>query len=99
MSETKKSADNDKTMSIVAYLGILGIVVVLVTGAHQKSEDVKFHLNQAITLAICSAIAFIPFVGWVAAIGVFALWVICFIAAINGEKKTAPIVGNFNLIK
>ena len=39
MSEIKKSADNDKTMSIVAYLGIIGIVVVLVTGAHQKSES------------------------------------------------------------
>lgn len=99
MSETKKTTDNDKTMSIVAYLGIIGIVVVLVTGAHQKSEDVKFHLNQSLTLLICSLVSIIPFVGWVAGIGVIALWVICFIAAINGEKKTAPVVGNFNLIK
>jgi uncharacterized membrane protein len=99
MSETKKTTDNDKTMSIVAYLGLIGIVVVLATGAHQKNEDVKFHLNQSITLAVCAVISVVPFVGWIAGIGVFVLWIVCFIAAINGEKKVAPIVGNFNLIK
>ena len=105
MSEAKKPAtnnqdqNNEKTMSIVAYLGLIGIVVVLATGAHQKSEDVKFHLNQSITLAICSLVTMNPFVGWVAGIGVFVLWIICFIATINGEKKVAPIVGNFNLVK
>jgi uncharacterized membrane protein len=91
--------NNDKTMSIIAYLGFIGIIVVVATGAHQKSKDVKFHLNQSITLLMCSLVSVIPFIGWIAAIGVFTLWVICFIGAINGEKKVAPIVGNFNLVK
>jgi uncharacterized membrane protein len=94
-----KNQDNDKVMGAVAYIGLIGVIVVIATGAHQKSSFVKFHLNQSLTLMICSLITVIPFIGWIAAIPLMVLWVICLIGAINGEEKKAPIVGNFNLVK
>ena len=86
-------------MGMVAYLTLIGFIVVLVNGSYKKSDFVRFHLNQALTLFLCSLVAVIPFVGWIASMAVFVLFVISFLGAINGEKKPAPIVGNFNLIK
>ena len=43
---------NKRTTDIVAYLTWIGLVVAFVAGDRQRS---KFHLNQALVLAIVSA--------------------------------------------
>lgn len=43
---------NKRTTDIVAYLTWIGLVVAFVAGDRQRS---KFHLNQALVLAILSA--------------------------------------------
>lgn len=96
---SKADIDENKTMAIVAYLGLIGLIVVLATGAHNKSAFVKFHLNQALPLMIASVLTPIPFLGWIIALGVLVLWIMGIIAAAQGEMKRLPIVGNLEIIK
>jgi uncharacterized membrane protein len=95
----KKDIEENKTMAIVAYLGLIGVIVVLATGAHTKSPYVKFHLNQSLPLMIASLLSAIPFLGWIVGLVVLVLWVMGIIAAAQGEMKRLPITGNFELIK
>ena len=44
-------AQNDKTMSILSYIGFLVLIPIL-TGAHKTSQGVKFHANQGLALFI-----------------------------------------------
>ena len=99
--------EKNKVWAIVAYLGILGVLIVLLTEA-KNSPFAKFHLNQSLPIAIAGLIGsavlgMIPFVGWallpILSIGVLVLMIMGIINAAQGEAKKLPIVGNFDLIK
>lgn len=102
------SADNSKTVALLSYITVIGWIVAYVMNSNQKSSLGSYHLRQTIFLyiiAICLYIAeilllFIPFIGWLislllmfAGIGLFVLWIIGLIAAINGEHKPIPLIG------
>jgi uncharacterized membrane protein len=96
---TKKDIEENKMMAVVAYLGLIGLIVVLATGSHNKSQFVKFHVNQALPLMIASLLGAIPVLGWIIAVAVLVLWIMGIIAAAQGEMKRLPITGNLELIK
>lgn len=96
----------DKTLGIVAYMTLIGWVVALVLNNEKKGAEKQFaafHLRQMLGLMIlgfCTWIvqiplAFIPFIGWLASfclsLGLLALWIVCVIGAVNGEKKQIPV--------
>lgn len=100
-----------KTTGIVAYLTWIGFLVAYLAG---DKEGAKFHLNQALVLAIAglalsviaSITAFIPFIGWIisivagiADIVVLVLMIIGIINAVNGEEKPLPIIGGIQILK
>ena len=85
-----------KTTSIVAYLTWVGLVIALVAG---DREGAKFHLNQALVIWLAGLLSAIPCIGWIWGIFVFVCAVIGLIAAINGEEKEVPVLGQFKLLK
>jgi len=101
---------NKKTTDIVAYLTWVGLVVAFVIGDRKNS---KFHLNQALVIWLLGAVAGIAskLLGWIPLVGVlvnivtgliglFCL-VCCFIgvvAAIQGQEKAVPVLGQFKLL-
>ena len=102
------ATDNGKTVALISYLTIIGWIVAYVMYAGQKTALGAFHLRQSIFLFIIGIVLyianiiflFIPVLGWIinillllAGIGLFVLWLIGLIAAINGEQKAVPIVG------
>ena len=102
------ATDNGKTVSLISYLTIIGWIFAYVMYTGQKTALVSFHLRQSIFLFIIGIVLyianiiflFIPVLGWIinillllAGIGLFVLWLIGLIAAINGEQKAVPIVG------
>jgi uncharacterized membrane protein len=102
------TADNSKTVALLSYITIVGWVIAFVMNSSQKTALGAYHLRQTLFLyiiAICMYIAevillFIPFIGWLIAIllwlafiGIFVLWIIGLIAAVNGEQKPIPLVG------
>lgn len=107
--------DPGKTVGIIAYCTLIGFIIALVMNGDQKnkSELGLFHIRQALgifltffAIGIASIIlVFIPIIGWlailVAYITNFVFWIMGLVAAINAEKKTVPLLGNFyqNLFK
>ena len=101
---------NKKTTDIVAYLTWAGLILAYVLGDRKQS---KFHLNQALVLCLVSTATnvvltmtgWIPVVGGVirlamAAVDLFCLvcWFIAIVAAIQGEEKEVPLLGNIKLL-
>lgn len=98
-------AGEDKTVAILAYvtpiLCYVGIVIAIVMHNKAKTKLGAFHLRQALGLTIgfaaCFVLSFVPFLGWIVAplagLALFVLWIMGLIAAINGEQKLVPVVG------
>ena len=95
------SANDDKVIGILSYLGILWVVAYILYGK-KKSDYNIFHLRQGLGLFIIvianMIIGRIPVIGWLSifiglAVLVFAIMGI--IGAAKGEQKELPLIGGF----
>jgi uncharacterized membrane protein len=106
MENQAPQEDPGKTVAILSYCTLIGLIIALVLNAEKKnkSELGVLHLRQGLGLGITSiALVFvgliliwIPILGLLinlCHIGIFVLWILGLIAAINGDKKVLPIVG------
>lgn len=102
------AAKEDTTVAILTYITIIGFVIAIVMHSNKKTALGAFHLRQGLGLFIsavvfwipCMVLSMVPFIGLlmvlvvpVAGIGFFVLWLMGLIAAINGEQKPMPVVG------
>lgn len=100
---------DEKTISIISYITIVGWMIAYIRLSKSKSPLAVFHIRQSLFLMLCAfgvcvaqmLFAFIPYLGWIISIslsvvliGFLILWIIGLINAINGEQKSLPIVGN-----
>ncbi len=97
-----------KVTGIVAYFSLVGWLIAYLAG---DKEGAKFHLNQALVLAISeivlgilgNVLGLIPIIGWiissVLSILLFVCWVLGLIGAIKGEEKPVPVVGSIKILK
>lgn len=90
-----------KIVGIVAYITLIGWLAALIMNSNHRSSLGSFHVRQALgiyLLAVASSmIMIIPILGWIAGmlgyLLVLVLWFIGLIAAINGEEKVVPVLG------
>ena len=97
------SSTKNTTMAAIAY--ILFFVPLLTDS--KDDPFVKFHVKQGLLLLIVSVIVSIfnsfigqiPFIGWLVALvlglGVFALFVIGVMNALNGKTEPLPVIGQY----
>jgi uncharacterized membrane protein len=90
-------------MAAIAY--VLFFVPLLTDS--KDDPFVKFHVKQGLLILILSIVVSIvnsiigriPFIGWVVAfvlsLGVFALWLIGIMNALNGKQEPVPVVGQY----
>lgn len=95
---------NNKTLSIVSYITLIGWLVAYLNGKEKADSLLKYHLRQALGLAIVSIIfnviltvvaTIVPalsFLG-IAGLVIVVLWVMGIINAANGAEKPTPLVG------
>lgn len=96
---------NNKTLSIVSYLTIIGWLIAYFSGKDQADDFLKYHLKQGFGLFIFSLILsiilnIIVFITGIYIIGYIALitlvlMILGAINASNGIKKPLPIVGSW----
>ena len=92
-----------KVTGIIAYLTIIGWIVAYIAG---DKEGAKFHLNQALVIALCSIvniiIGAIPFIGGIVSFIIHILILVCvvlgIISAAKGEEKQVPILGGIKIL-
>ncbi|MEO5683418.1 MAG: DUF4870 domain-containing protein [Chitinophagaceae bacterium] len=100
---------DQKTISWVSYVTLIGWIIALVTynSSNDKSSLARFHLRQSfgifatwvafyiamflVAFIIPFLFVLIPFVG----IALLIFLIIGLIAAVNGEEKLVPLLGDF----
>lgn len=100
-----QSGLSDTAAGALAYITILPAILFLVLEPYNKKAYVRFHAWQSIFLGIaCIAmwfvnmvLALIPIIGWLLmlliGLGIFVLWIVCILKAVNGQKFMVPIIG------
>jgi uncharacterized membrane protein len=101
-------AGEDRTVAILTYITIIGFIIAIVMHSSKKTALGTYHLRQGLGLFItalavwvpCMIISFIPvvnlvmvLVGPAVCIGLFVLWIMGLLAAVNGQQKPMPLVG------
>ncbi|WP_426327946.1 DUF4870 domain-containing protein [Pedobacter sp. R-06] len=97
---------NNKTLSIISYITIIGWLVAYFSGKDKADALLKYHLRQSLGLAIVNIIfsvvltiiaSMIPSLSFLGLIGyVFiVLWIMGIINAANGALKPVPLIGKW----
>ena len=94
-------ASEDRTVAILSYITILGFIVAIVIHSGKKTKLGAYHLRQMLGLVLVglvgSALGVVPLLGWLAMVviwlGLLVLWIIGLIAAVNGQIKPVPLLG------
>jgi uncharacterized membrane protein len=96
----KNQTINDgKTMAIISYITWVGTLIAFIMNNDKHNSFAAFHIRQMLGWSLFSVgVSFIAryagFVAVIIGIGLFVLWIIGFIGAINGEEKKMPLVGD-----
>ncbi len=94
------TVEDGKTIAIISYFSIIGFIIALLMNNDKKNDFAAFHIRQSLGLiglwvAVWGILYFvsIPFLGWILQLGLFVMWILAFIGAIQGEKKPVPVFG------
>lgn len=103
-SSGSSDVEQNKTLAVIGYLGILFLVPML---AAPKSQFAQYHARQGmalfIVMVISGVIAIVPFVGWVLSplLWLFSviLMILGMVSASKGEMKPLPVIGQWAIKK
>lgn len=95
---------NNRTLSIISYISIVGWLIAYFMGKEKMDMLLKYHLRQSLGLAIVSILfsvalnivaTIVPALGILGIISLafLLLWVIGIINAANGAQKPLPVIG------
>lgn len=96
------ATSEDRTVAILAYITIIGFIVAIVMHSSKKTKLGAYHLRQMLGLVlgglVGGMVGIIPILGWVVLpivwIGLLVLWIIGLVAAVNGQQKPVPVLGD-----
>lgn len=90
-----------KTIAIISYITIIGLIVAFVMNANKKIPFASYHIRQSLGIGLLglalSVVGVIPVLGWIInIIGFFVLiylWIMGLINAINERRRPVPWFG------
>lgn len=93
-----------KVTGIIAYLTLIGWLIAYLAG---DKEGAKFHLNQALVLAICNManviIGMIPIIGGflssIISIIILIFAILGIVYAAQDQEKELPLIGTIKILK
>jgi len=90
-----------KTTAIISYITWIGTIIAFIMNNDKRNSFAAFHIRQMIGLSIFSLVnTFIiaryggVWASGIVGLGLFVLWIIGFVGAIQGEEKKVPLVGD-----
>ncbi len=80
-----------RTKAIIAHFTLIGWIVALLINNDNREEYTSFYLRQTLGIHLIGMIiSWIPVVGWLVGLLIFAFWVLSFVYSIQGQMKTIP---------
>lgn len=93
-NDVNQVSKDGKNIALIAHLTLIGWIIAFVMNNNTKSEFGSFYIRQVLGLGLCGLVlSFIPVLGWIVSLGIFVLWIMSLISALNGEKKLTPVLG------
>lgn len=100
-SSTANTESQGKTIGIIAYLTLIGLIIAFVMNQEKKDEFGTYHIKQSMGLCLCGIALFvvglIPILGWIISIlgSIFLiyLWIMGLLNALNNKMKPVPLIG------
>ena len=97
----EENSKDGKTVAILAYITIIGLIIAFVLNTEKKNTITLFHIKQSLGIAltglILGLIGLIPIIGWIVNIFgffiLFYMWIMGIKNAIDEKKKAVPILG------
>ena len=108
MTETAQTGLSDNGAGAIAYITFIPAIAFLVMPPYNKSSFVRFHAWQSIFLTVAwvalfvilAILARIPLFGLIIFpamllidLGMFVLWILVTIKALNGVRFKLPVIG------
>ncbi len=98
---SNKTTTEGKTIAIIAYITIIGLIIAFVMNNEKKNAFASYHIRQSLDLALTaltlSMIGIIPILGWIISFFgfffVLVLWIIGLLNALNSKEKPLPLFG------
>lgn len=100
-TEETVDANDGKTIAVISYLTIIGLIIAYVMNNEKKTEFGAYHIRQSIGLAAAGlamgVVGLIPILGWIVSVlGTLLLiymWIMGLVNAMNENKKPLPFFG------
>jgi uncharacterized membrane protein len=100
----RKSKMDNKTLSIVSYITLIGWLIAFFMGKDKADDLLKYHLRQSLGLMLVSIVfsvalsilvSIVPFLGFLSFVSLIflVLAVLGILNAANGAKKPLPVIG------
>ncbi|WP_411030886.1 DUF4870 domain-containing protein [Spongiimicrobium sp. 3-5] len=100
----EKTINEGKTMAIISYITLIGVLIAYLMNNDKKNAFAKFHIGQALRvwllgvvlaiggtmLVIFTGIGAFGYLSWVA----WILAVLGLVNAVNGKTEKVPLVGS-----
>ncbi len=101
MINEAEKINEGKTIAIIAYITIIGLIIAFVMNNEKKNAFASYHIRQSLGLALTavalSMIGIIPILGWIISFFgfffVLVLWIIGLLNVLNSKEKPLPILG------
>lgn len=99
--ETNTQASEDKTIAIIAYITIIGLIIAFVMNKDKKEVFGAYHIKQSLGLCLSAialfVIGMVPLLGWLisflGSIFLLILWVMGLLNALNNKMEPVPVLG------
>jgi uncharacterized membrane protein len=100
-ANTGSVVEPNKTIAILAYITLIGWIVVVVMNNEKKDDFASFHIRQMLgigcTSLVLAALNVVPILGWTAyvlgMVFLLILWISGLINALTGKEKPVPLLG------
>lgn len=100
-NDTRSRGLDGKTIAIVAYLTLIGLIVAYVLNTDKKDVFASFHIRQSLGLGVIGlglmVLGMVPILGWLisffGSLFLLFLWIMGLLNAINAKQQPVPILG------
>ncbi len=102
-NETGSSGFDAKTIAVISYLTVIGLVIAFIMNNDRKDDFTTYHIKQSLGLTVLGfglfIIGMIPFLGWLisflGSVFLLVLWIMGLVNAVNNKKEPVPLLGDY----
>lgn len=87
------------TYGIVTYMTLIGFLIAICSvQSKDRSDYLKFHLNQSLVIHLFALLSALPVIGWLWCIFIFIVWLLALIGACQRRMTKVILFGDIHIL-